>query len=220
LQSIDLEQANLVPIVLVDDHDIWRDGVKSMLASTEFTIAGEASSGAEAPDMVEKCNPHIVLLDIRMAGGDGFEALKEIKLRFPHVLVLMLTTYSSPTFVARAIAGGASGYLTKGSTRSELLQALRVVTCGETLLSPEDIERSLQYVNAPGQQPTGRGFPLESGEVELLRMLVSGSSNSDISAVLSVTVEAASAHVKQIVHKLGVSDRVQAAVWAIKHGMI
>src|ERR1700722_18773338 len=95
-----VSQATAVPIVVVDDHDIWRDGVKSMLASTEFAVVGEASSGAEAPGVVEACKPRIVLLDIRMADGDGFEALREIKSRFPQVLVLMLTTYSSHTFVA------------------------------------------------------------------------------------------------------------------------
>jgi DNA-binding NarL/FixJ family response regulator len=218
--SDNVNQEAKVPIVLVDDHDIWRDGVRSMLASTEFFVIGESSSGKEAIGVVEACKPRIVLLDIRMAGGDGFEALKQIKSRFPQVLVLMLTTYSSPTFVSRAIADGASGYLTKGLKRSELVEALRTVTSGETLLSPKVMESSLQYVEESERESTLRGHPLEASEIELLRLLVAGSSNRDISNSLSVTVDAAYGLVQQIVDKLGVSDRVQAAVWAIKQGMV
>jgi DNA-binding NarL/FixJ family response regulator len=213
-------QGDKVPVVIVDDHDIWRDGVRSMLASTEFFVIGEASSGKEAIGVVEACKPRIVLLDIRMAGGDGFEALKQIKSRFPQVLVLMLTTYSSPTFESRAIADGASGYLTKGLKRSELLEALRTVTSGETLISPNEMESSLQYVEELEMESTLSGHTLAASEIELLRLLVAGSSNRDISNSLSVTVDAACGFVQQIVGKLGVSDRVQAAVWAIKHGVV
>jgi DNA-binding NarL/FixJ family response regulator len=209
-----------IPIVIVDDHDIWRDGVRSMLSSTEFSIVGEASSGMDAPGLVETCKPRIVLLDIRMAGGDGFEALKEIKRLYPQVLVLMLTTYSSKTFVARALASGASGYLTKGLSRAEFIEALRKVAGGGTLLTQQELESSLKYLNSTDLQENTDGMLLDSSEVELLRMLVAGTSNRDISAALSVTIEAACSNVERIVRKLGVSDRVQAAVWAIKHGTV
>src|ERR1700722_15842632 len=103
-----------VPVVLVDDQEICRLGIKSMLYDSEFTVVGEAASGRDCVRVVASTSPQIVLLDIRMADGDGFDALAALKAAFPNVSVLMLTTYSNPTYIARAIAGGASGYLLKG----------------------------------------------------------------------------------------------------------
>ena len=211
---------SIVPVVLVDDHDIWRDGMKSMLSGTEFVVVGEASSGRDAAGVVESTLPRIVVLDIRMAGGDGFEALKELKSRFPKVSVLMLTTYDSPTFVARSVAGGASGYLLKGSRRSELLDALRRVNNGETLISKEDLIHSLRCVDAGAQESIEMMEPLTPREVEVLSLLATGLTNRDIATILFISEGTAKTHVENIIRKLGVSDRVQAAVFAARNGMI
>lgn len=216
----EIQSAADVPIVLVDDHDIWRDGVRSMLAETEFKVVGEAASGEEAPDVVAQCSPRIVVLDVRMAGGDGFEALRAIKSRFPSVMVIMLTTYSSPTFMARAVADGASGYLLKGMKRAELVDALRAVISGETLLTREDLAHSLRCVNDVSQESTDLAIPLTPREVEVLGLVANGLSNRDVSAALFVSVGTAKTHVENIIRKLGVSDRVQAAVWAARNGLV
>src|ERR1700722_3795503 len=120
-----------VPIVLVDDHELIRVGIKSMLSDTEFVVVGEAATAGECLRVVERTSPRIVLLDIRMTTGDGFEALTALKSRFPTVSVLMLTTYTNPTYMARAIAGVASGYLLKGLSRDELISSLRAVAVGD-----------------------------------------------------------------------------------------
>src|SRR5689334_12972081 len=129
----------MIDVVLVDDHAIWRGGVRSLLEETEFRVAGEAGSGREALEIVRALLPRIVLLDIRMAGGDGLDTLQAIKQAYPEISVVMLTTYDNPTYMARAVAGGASGYLLKGVERDELLEALRAVADGDSLLSARDL---------------------------------------------------------------------------------
>src|SRR4051794_7869306 len=105
-------------VVLVDDHRIWREGVKSLLADTEFVVVGEAASGKEAREAAAEKQPRLLLLDIRMAGGDGLEALPLIKQAAPRTAVVMLTTYDNPVYMARAVADGAAGYLLKGIGRN------------------------------------------------------------------------------------------------------
>src|SRR5207247_554721 len=119
------------------DHAIWRGGVRSMLEDTEFEVVGEASSGKEALDVARALQPRMMLLDIRMAGGDGLDALQTLKKELPEMAVIMLTTYDNPTYMARAVAGGAAGYLLKGIGLDELIGALRAVAGGEMLLNPK-----------------------------------------------------------------------------------
>ena len=135
-----------VRTVLVDDHAIWRGGVRSMLEDTEFTVVGEASSGREALEVVSRTRPRIVLLDIRMAGGDGLDTLQALKAQSPETAVVMLTTYDNPTYMARAVAGGAAGYLLKGVDQESLLDALRAVDRGEMLLSAQGLSRLLRGI--------------------------------------------------------------------------
>ena len=212
------EQASF-SVLLVDDHAIWRGGVRSMLEDTEFKVVGEASSGIQALEKAARCQPQLVLLDIRMAGGDGLDALVAIKRDHPRTAVVMMTTYDNPTYMARAIAGGAAGYLLKGVERHEMLSALRAVTRGETLLEAQDLIRSLRSVseNAAGSQDLVE--PLTHREEEVLRLVATGICNRDIGSLLFVAESTVKTHVEHIIGKLCVSDRVQAAVWAARHGM-
>lgn len=206
-------------VVLVDDHDIWRGGVISMLEGTEFRVVGEASSGREGVEVVRKAKPNLVLLDIRMAGGDGLEALKSIKEENPQTAVVMLTTYDNPTYTARAVAGGASGYLLKGIKHDELIGALRAVAAGDMLLSRQDLVRSLRSVSESIAGSPDLFEPLTEREQEVIRLVATGLSNKEIGEVLFIAESTAKTHVEHIIGKLGVSDRVQAAVWAARHGL-
>jgi DNA-binding NarL/FixJ family response regulator len=208
-----------VPVVLVDDHAIARAGVRALLEETEFTIAGEAASGREALVVVREVQPRIVLLDIRMADGDGLEALVALKREHPRTAVLMLTTYDDPGFMARAIAGGAAGYLLKGVGRDDLLGALRAVASGDTLLKMEDLRQALARVVEHPASAEGPFEPLTHREEEVLRLLALGLSNREIAAQLFVADSTVKTHVQNISAKLGVSDRVQAAVWAVRRGL-
>jgi len=209
-----------IRVVLVDDHDIWRGGVKSMLRGTEFEVIGEASSGKEGHVVVADAKPDLVLLDIRMAEGDGFDALQAIKKTDPGVAVLMLTTYDNPTFMARAVAGGASGYVLKGVGRDELLSAMRAVTRGEMLLTRDQLVRSLRSVSDRAVDVADLIEPLTKREEEVLRLLATGLNNREIGAILFIGEGTVKTHVEHIIGKLGVSDRVQAAVWAARTGLI
>ncbi|BDI28619.1 DNA-binding response regulator [Capsulimonas corticalis] len=209
-----------VEIVLVDDHGIWRDGVKSLLEDTEFQVIGEAASGKEAMALLQTVRPRLLLLDIRMAGGDGLDTLQAIKAQHPEISVVMLTTYDNPTYMARAVAGGASGYLLKGVGAEELLTSLRVVASGDALISPKDLSRSLRSVNPEGAGDADLIKPLSTRELEVLRLLATGLNNRDIAGLLFVSEGTVKTHVEHIIGKLGVSDRVQAVVWAARHGVI
>jgi DNA-binding NarL/FixJ family response regulator len=212
-----------IGVLLVDDHDIWRDGIRSVLEDTEFRIVGEASSGEEGVEAARVLHPHMVLLDIRMAGGDGLDALKTLKAEHPQTAVVMLTSYENPTYVARAVVDGAAGYLLKGLRRGELMTALRAVADGEMLLSREDLARSLCGLRQMGEATfpvQDLVHPLSEREVEVLRLLAAGLNNREIGALLFVTENTVKTHVVHIIGKLGVSDRVQAAVWAARHGLL
>lgn len=203
-------------VLLVDDHAIWRGGVKSMLEDSEFEIVGEASSGTEAVEKARQLNPDLVLLDIRMAGGDGLEALVALKQIVPRASVVMLTTYDNPTYMARAVAGGAVGYLLKGVDRETLIDALRKVAEGETLLTREELTRSLRGISEAAAS-ADLIEPLTDRELEVLRLLATGMNNREIGTVLFVAESTVKTHVEHIIGKLGVSDRVQAAVWAARN---
>lgn len=209
-----------ITVLLVDDHAIWRGGVASMLEGTEFRVIGEASSGPEGVQEARHLKPHLILLDIRMAGGDGLEALGSLKAELPQTSVVMLTTYDNPTYMARAVAGGASGYLLKGIEHEELIAALRAVADGETLLSREDLARSLRGVSHEAAAAHDLIQPLSERELEVLRLLSTGLSNKEIAPLLFISESTVKTHVEHIIDKLGVSDRVQAAVWAARHDLL
>jgi DNA-binding NarL/FixJ family response regulator len=213
------QNPDTVTVMLVDDHAIWRGGVRSMLDDTEFQVIAEASSGREAVTVAAEAKPQLILLDIRMAGGDGLEALLALKQILPDTIVVMLTTYDNPTFMARAVAGGAAGYLMKGVDEEEMLGSLRSVVAGDALISRRDLVRSLKglSVNSPGERDLIE--PLTDREQEVIKLVATGMSNKDIAQVLYVAESTVKTHVEHIIGKIGVSDRVQAAVWAVRHGI-
>jgi DNA-binding NarL/FixJ family response regulator len=206
-------------VLLVDDHAIVRGGVKAMLRGTEFEVVGEAASGDEGVAAALETKPELVLLDIRMAGGDGFSALVAIKATLPKTVVLMLSTYDNPTYMARAVAGGAAGYLLKGIDHEALLEAMRAVLRGEQLLSTQDLIRSLRVVGE-SVQAADLIEPLTRREEEVLKLVATGLANREIAGVLFISEGTVKTHVEHIIGKLGVSDRVQAAVWAARQGLV
>lgn len=214
-----MSENNKTTVVLVDDHALWRGGVRSMLEDSEFDVIGEAGSGKEAVEIVQALKPKIVLLDIRMAGGDGLDALQVIKSQSPQTAVIMLTTYDNPTYMARAVAGGAAGYLLKGIGLDELIEALRAVASGETLLCAQDLVRSLRIVEPGSDLLQDLIEPLTNREIEVLRLLATGIPNREIASILFIAESTVKTHVEHIIAKLGVSDRVQAAVWAARSGI-
>ncbi|RYF33133.1 MAG: response regulator transcription factor [Cytophagaceae bacterium] len=208
-------------VLLVDDHSIVRGGIRMMLAESEFVVTAEAASGMDAIAIAKAAKPDIdiVLLDIRMAGGDGFDALVGLKAQHPKMTVVMLTTYDNPTYIARAVAGGASGYLLKGIEQEDLLASLRAIVSGEMLLTAKDLMRSLRGISDATHQ-TDLISPLTQREEEVLRLLSTGLNNRAIAELMFIAEGTVKTHVEHIIGKLGVSDRVQAAVWAARQGIV
>jgi len=153
-----------------------------------------------------------------MGGGNGLDGLVALKQEHPQMAVIMLTTYDDPTYMARAIAGGAAGYLLKGVDRDTTLRSMRAVAQGETLLTPNDFVGSLRGIDKMAGELPDLHQPFTAREEEVLRLLAMGLPNREIGALLSIAEGTARIHVLHIIAKLNVSDRVQAAVWAARHG--
>ena len=220
IETAGRELQDRVTVVLVDDHAIWRDGVSSLLEDTEFEVVGEAASGLEALNVVREMRPRLVLLDIRMAGGDGLDTLQVLKQSNPDVAVIMLTTYDNPTYMARAVAGGAAGYVLKGVPADDLLTAMRAAAAGELLLRPQDLVRALRGISPDTAGQSDLIKPLSAREIEVLRLMSTGLNNKAIADILFISEATVKTHVGHILNKIGVSDRIQAIVWAVRHGLV
>jgi DNA-binding NarL/FixJ family response regulator len=207
-----------IRLVIADDHEVVRSGLKNLLADSEFQIVGEAASGEEVVAYVSDLEPDVLLLDIRMPEGDGLGALSKIKHQYPDLPVLILSTYDNPTYVARAVALGASGYVLKGSGREKLVQAIRRVAAGELAWTREDLRR---VARAPGGASPAPDLEsaLTPRELEVVGHLAHGHSNQEIAQALSISYETVKEHVQNVLRKIGVADRTQAAVWAVRQGL-
>lgn len=214
------QKAGEVTVVIVDDHGVCRAGIRSMLEGSEFSIVGEATSGKEALAVVRQSNPQLVLMDIRLEGKSGLDTLEALKSEFPSLVVVVLTIYDDHTYIAHALASGVAAYLFKGLERDALLNALRTVMHGETLLSAESFLRSLHTLSTNVAKSHHLFQPLTDREKEVVCLLATGLSNRDIGRVLCVAESTVKSHAEHIIGKLGVSDRLQAAVWAARQGLV
>jgi DNA-binding NarL/FixJ family response regulator len=194
-------------------------GLKSLLAGTEINIIAEATTGDLAVRLALKHKPDVVLLDIRMPGGDGLTALGRIKLEMPELPILMLSTYDNPTYVARAVALGASGFLLKGASREDLLDGIRAAAAGESAWTREELRRVTGALATP-RLSADVEVPLTQRESEVLRQLAYGLTNKEIAQALDISYETVKEHVQHILRKIGVSDRTQAAVWAVRKDLV
>lgn len=208
-----------VRLLIADDHEVARTGIKSILADTNIEIVGEATSSEEVVSMTRELNPDIVLLDIRMPGNDGLNALGRIKIDRPKIPVLVLSTYDNPTYIARAVALGANGYLIKTATQEEVVDAVKRVAAGENIWTREELRRVTGAL-ATLRVSDDIEAPLTRRESEVLRQLAHGLTNKEIAQALGISYETVKEHVQHILRKVGVADRTQAAVWAVRKGLV
>jgi DNA-binding NarL/FixJ family response regulator len=187
--------------------------------ASDIEIVGEATSGNEAVEKTMKVNPDVVLLDIRMAGGDGLTALGRIKLDKPELPVVMISAYDNPTYVARAVALGAAGYINKGVPGEEVLDTIRRAAKGESAWTREELRRVTGALATPRLNADVE-VPLTQRESEVLRQLALGLTNKEIAQALNISYETVKEHVQHILRKVGVTDRTQAAVWAVRRGLV
>lgn len=208
-----------IRVVVADDHEIIREGIVALLTGTDVEIVGLASDGETAVQMAIERNPDVLLLDVRMPGLDGLEALARVKGGQPDQAVLMMSSYDNPGYAAKAVSLGASGYLLKDAPRDDLLSALRRVALGQDLWSREKLRRMSGSMSRSGEAPPAE-ITFTKRERDVLVLLASGQTNREIAEQLGISAETVKEHVKHLLTKIGVTDRTQAAIWAVRNGMI
>jgi len=208
-----------IRLLIADDHAVVRAGLRAMVAGSEIEITAEATGGAEALQLAVQHSLDLALLDVRMPETDGLACLGRIRAEVPTLPVLMLSAYDNPTYVARAVALGAAGYLVKTASQAEVLSGIRRVAGGETIWTREELRRVTGALSTP-RVAVDLEVPLTKRESEVLKQLALGLSNKEIALALSISYETVKEHVQHILRKLGVSDRTQAAVWAVRKGLV
>jgi len=201
-----------VRILIAEDHLIARMGVKTIISmQPDMTVVAEAANGLQAVELYRKFRPDVTLMDMRMPSLSGVEAASAIHAEFPEARIIGLSTYGGDEDIRRAMQAGMRAYLTKDVLHDELIQAIRAVHTGETYLTA-----AVRAVLATGSLPTG----LSTREMEVLSLIVKGKSNKQIGYVLGIAEHTVKNHVKNILDKLNVDDRTQAATAAIQRGII
>jgi NarL family two-component system response regulator LiaR len=205
-----------IRILVVDDHGVVRQGLRMFLSlDPEFQVVGEAADGAEAVALTRKLRPDVVLMDLLMPGTDGIQATAAIRSQVPQTEVVALTSVLEDDAVIGAVRAGAIGYLLKDAQPDELGRAIRAAAEGQVLLSPKAAARLIREVRAP-EAPE----KLTEREVDVLRLLAAGQSNKEIAHTLTIGEKTVKTHVSNILAKLGVASRTQAALYAARIGLI
>ncbi|GID98375.1 response regulator [Amorphoplanes digitatis] len=205
----------MIRLILVDDHPVVRHGLRGMLeAEPDLTVVGEAASGPDGVALAAELRPDIVLMDLRMPGGDGVEATARILATVPGVRVLVLTTYESDRDILRAIEAGAGGYLLKDASPGELAAAVRAAARGETVLAPSVASTLVRQVRGPAPPA------LSAREAQVLGLVAQGLTNADIGRALFITEATVKTHLLRAFAKLEVTDRTAAVTRAMGLGLI
>ncbi len=208
-------------IVLVDDHEVVRLGIKALLERhPHFEVVGEASTAKEAIETVERLLPDVVLMDIRLPGASGIEATEEITNSFPEIKVIMLTSYAEDDMLFSAIRAGASGYVLKQIGAEDLIKAIDAVGRGEALLDPAVTQRVFQEVRRAVKEEEASAFAnLSTQEKHVLLLVSEGRTNREIAKSLFLGEGTVRNYVSSILSKLGVSNRAEAAAYAVEHSL-
>lgn len=224
-----------IRVLIVDDQALIRAGIQSLLSrKPDIEVVGQAGDGAEALKLVRVLDPDVVLMDLMMPVMDGVEATQRLTAAGARAAVIFLTTFRDDEYVFRGIAAGARGYMLKDVDHRALADAVRTVAAGGALLNPEITAQLLPYLGrmaasppAPSAAPHTTARPPQAEQAELLterersilHMLAQGCTNQEISAALAISVGTVKNHISNILGKLDVRDRTQAALWAVQHGM-
>lgn len=209
-----------IRVLMVDDHNIVREGVELLLGEIEdIELVGQARSGAQGIALAKELQPDVVLMDLVMPEMDGVEATRRITAEHPSIRVLVLTSFITADKVFPAIKAGASGYLLKDTSSAELIEAIRQVHRGEPFLHPDIARMILDEIGGPSEKDKVTPEPLTARELEVLALVAQGKSNKEIAEELSISPETARTHVNRILSKLHVANRVQATLYALRQGI-
>jgi DNA-binding NarL/FixJ family response regulator len=202
----------VIRVLAVDDHPLVREGIAALIECEEdMELIGEGSNGREALELFRKHQPDITLMDLQMPEMNGIDATGAIRGEFPHARIIILTTHPGDVQVSRALKAGARGYVLKGMLRKELLDTIRAVHAGQKRISSEAAVEIAEHATDWGLSPR---------EIDVLRLVAAGNANKEIGARLSLTEVTVKSHIKNILAKLGASDRTHAVTIALKRGII
>ncbi|TDW94125.1 LuxR family two component transcriptional regulator [Kribbella pratensis] len=210
-----MSESSGISLLLVDDHPVVRNGLRGMFESTPgFTVLAEASNGVEAVELAADLTPDVILMDLRMPGGGGLDAITELTRRGIRSKVLVLTTWDTDTDTLPAIEAGATGYLLKDAPQDELFNAVRQAAAGRTVLSPAVASRLVSAVRSPAPSP------LAARERQVLELVAKGTSNRDIARELFISEATVKTHLSHVFTKLGVTDRAAAVAKGYEQGIL
>jgi DNA-binding NarL/FixJ family response regulator len=205
-----------IEILIVDDHSVVRQGLRMFLSlDPDLNVIGEASNGKEALEQVEKLKPDVVLMDLLMPVMDGISAIEAIRQSYPDTEVIALTSVLEDASVVNAVRAGAIGYLLKDTQADELRQAIKAAAAGQVQLSPKAAERLMREIRAP-ESPE----KLTERESDVLRLIALGMANKEIASQMHISETTVKTHVSNILMKLGVPSRTQAALYAVRIGLV
>jgi DNA-binding NarL/FixJ family response regulator len=210
-------------VLIVDDHDLFRTGLRNLLEEQGVQIVGEAATGAEAVHAVRELAPDVVVMDLNMPGMSGIEATRHITAIAPLTHVVMLTISDQENDVMDAILAGACGYLLKDSSIQDLMRGIQAASRGESLISPAVAAKVLQRVRATSSQPEiakAIRAELSDREIEVLKLIANGKDNAVIAAELHISPKTVKNHISNILMKLQIDNRIQAAVYAVRSGIV
>jgi DNA-binding NarL/FixJ family response regulator len=216
-------QADGLRVLIVDDHDLFRTGLRNLLEEQGIQVVGEAAGGSDAVRGVRELAPDVVVMDLNMPGMGGVEATRHITGIAPLTRVLVLTISDQDSDVLDAILAGACGYLLKDSSIQELLTGIYAASKGESLISPHIAAKVLQKVRATTNVPAlaeAIRAELSDREIEVLKLIANGKDNAQIAAELHISPKTVKNHISNILMKLQIDNRIQAAVYAVKSGIV
>ena len=201
-----------IQILCIDDHPLFLEGIATAIGSqNDMRLAAVASSGREALEQYRRAQPDVTLMDLRLPQMNGVEAIANIRVDFPQARIIVLTTFDGDEDIYRALQAGARGYLLKGMTGEELMDAIRSVYAGKSRIPAPVAERLAERMSAP---------TLTARETEVLQLIVGGNSNKEIASALNISEATVKTHINSLLSKLGVTDRTQAATTALQRGIV
>jgi DNA-binding NarL/FixJ family response regulator len=210
-------------VLLVDDHDLFRTGLRNLLDDQDVEVVGECGNGTDALQAVRELAPDVVVMDLNMPGISGVEATRQISMVAPLTRVLVLTISDQDADVMDAILAGACGYLLKDASITDLMQGIRSAAVGESLISPTIAAKVLQRVRATGGSSRDAELiqsELSARELQVLKLIANGKDNALIAAELHISPKTVKNHISNILMKLQIENRIQAAVYAVRSGLV
>jgi len=213
----------VINLLIVDDHAIVREGLKSLIElETDIRVVGEASSSADCFDQLERCRPHVIVMDLKMPGISGLEATRTIKNTYPHIKVIMLTNYDDKEYVREAVKVRVDAYVLKDIKKGDLARIIRMVHQGKAYIDPGVMRKAFPYIGRQeiSNEKSALRLGLSQRELQILELIVDGKSNREIAETIYLSLDTVKSHMKNVYQKLGVHSRTQAVKTAIQEGLV